>query len=66
MYNKVIMNNQTNQMSGTTKGSLKKKLGLKGKTKPGDMIGKMNMLKGNQLKMGIASPKVAGTIKKII
>jgi len=53
-------------MSGTTKGSLKKKLGLKGKTKPGDMIGKMNMLKGKQLKMGIASPKVAGTIKKII
>lgn len=32
-------------MSGTQKGSLKSKLGLKGKTKPGEMISRMNSMK---------------------
>lgn len=32
-------------MSGNIKGALKKKLGLKGNTKPGDMISKMNSMK---------------------
>ena len=32
-------------MSGTKKGSLKKKLGLRGKTKPGEMISAMNKIK---------------------
>ena len=62
------MNNLNKTMAGAQKGFLKRKLGLRGKTKPGDMIGAMNVLKGKQLKIGIASPKtkVASTIKKII
>ncbi len=49
-------------MSGTQLGSLKSKLGLKGKTKPGDMITRMNKMKpGN-----ISASKVKETIKKII
>lgn len=45
-------------MSGTLKGSLKKKLGLKGKTKPGDMIYRMNKMKGEK-----PSIKKSGTYK---
>lgn len=37
-------------MSGTYKGSLKKKLGLKGKTKTGEMISAMNKSKVHHLK----------------
>ncbi len=44
-------------MAGTKHGALKKKLGLKGKTKAGEMISAMNKLKGT----GITK-----TIKKII
>ncbi len=37
-------------MAGSKMGSLKKKLGLKGKTKPGQMIGAMNKMKKVSLK----------------
>lgn len=40
-------------MAGTKMGSIKKKLGLKGKTKPGEMIAKMNKLKQLQIKAAI-------------
>lgn len=45
-------------------GAIKKKLGLKGKTKPGEMIAKWNEMKNNPVKK--VAPKVASTIKKII
>ncbi len=37
-------------MSGSKLGGLKKKLGLKGKTKPGEMISRMNKMKGESAK----------------
>ena len=37
-------------MAGSQMGSLKKKLGLKGKTKTGEMIGAMNKIKKSGLK----------------
>lgn len=45
------------RMSGNYMGAIKKKLGLKGKTKPGDMIARLNEMK---------NPKIIKTIKKII
>lgn len=50
-------------MPGTKKGGLMKKLGLKGKTKPGEMIAKMNKMKGMPEK---AKKSVKKVIKKII
>ncbi len=50
-------------MSGTPMGSLKAKLGLKGKTKPGEMISRMNKIKGDNLSKEV---KIESTIKKII
>lgn len=44
-------------MAGTKLGSLKSKLGLKGKTKPGQMISRMNQLKAEEAKEGKMSPK---------
>ena len=48
-------------MSGNTIGYIKGKMGLKGKTKPGEMISRMNSMKGES-----RSKEVKGTIKKII
>ncbi len=45
-------------MSGTPLGSLKAKLGLKGPTKPGEMISAMNKSKSNE--------NIKAVIKKII
>lgn len=47
-------------------GSLKSKLGLKGNTKPGEMISRMNALKGESLKEAVKteSAKVISNIKK--
>lgn len=42
-------------MAGTQKGSLMKKLGLSGATKPGDMIARMNQIKSGAMKAGSAS-----------
>ena len=53
MYNVLIM-------SGTSFGRVKAKLGLKGNTKPGEMISRMNEMKTK------ADVKVESTIKKII
>lgn len=39
----------TNTKLGTKKGSMKKKLGMKGSVKPGDMITAMNKMKGGAL-----------------
>ncbi len=45
-------------MAGTKKGSIKKRLGLRGRTKPGEMISKMNSInksgsfKGKSNKLG--------------
>lgn len=47
-------------------GQIKRKLGLKGETKPGEMIARMNALKNSSLKSEVATPKVEETIKKII
>lgn len=38
-------------MAGTSMGNIKAKMGLKGKTKPGEMIGRMNDIKSGKLKM---------------
>jgi len=38
-------------MSGTSMGFLKGKMGLRGPTKPGDMISKMNAMKTKKLTM---------------
>ncbi len=46
-------------------GSIKRKLGLKGKTKPGDMIAAMNKAK-NAGKIEKPPKKVAKIIKKTI
>jgi len=59
-------------MSGTKMGSIKKKLGLRGKTKPGEMISAMNKSKVKALGGSfngagrLGQSKVAKTIKKII
>jgi hypothetical protein len=61
-------------MSGTQIGSLKAKLGLKGQTKPGQMISKMNQMKyGAGSGMGrlekaskVIKAGIKKTIKKII
>lgn len=45
-------------------GYIKGKMGLKGKTEPGQMISAMNKMKGSALKKSISSVK--STIKKII
>lgn len=50
-------------MSGTFTGALKSKLGLKGKTKPGEMIAKMNAIKNTpklSKKMGKSPMKKYG------
>jgi hypothetical protein len=47
-------------MSGSKMGSLKKKLGLKGKTKPGEMISAMNKIK----KMTAGSASGVGRLQK--
>ena len=53
-------------MSGTIKGGLKSKLGLRGATKPGDMIQKMNDMKyGAASGMG-RKEKAKKVTKKII
>lgn len=64
------MNKKNKKVSGTKLGSLKAKLGLKGKTKPGAMISAMNKIKagsasgvGRLQKAKVATKKV---IKKII
>jgi hypothetical protein len=51
-------------MSGNSLGALKKKLGLKGTTKPGEMIARMNALKNGKIEK--PTKKVAKIIKKII
>ena len=56
MYNVLIM-------SGTSFGRVKAKLGLKGKTKPGELNSRMNEMKTDKTK---ADVKVESTIKKII
>lgn len=38
-------------MAGTKMGSIKKKLGLKGKTKPGEMIARLNKIKQQEIKI---------------
>ncbi len=38
---------------GTKMGAIKKKLGLKGKTKPGQMITSMNKLKNGKMSMEV-------------
>jgi hypothetical protein len=54
-------------MSGTSFGRVKAKLGLKGKTKPGEMISRMNEMKTSQTAKTVkADSKVEATIKKII
>lgn len=44
-------------MAGTKMGSIKSKLGLRGKTKPGEMITRMNKLKAEEKKESKLSPK---------
>jgi hypothetical protein len=46
-------------MAGNFMGSVKKKLGLKGKTKPGEMIAKMN-----KMKMTAGSASGVGRLQK--
>ena len=53
----------TTVKSGTSFGRVKAKLGLKGKTKPGELISRMNEMKTDKTK---ADVKVESTIKKII
>jgi len=55
-------------MSGNSLGYLKGKMGLKGKTKPGEMLTRMNEMKRDNLKQEVKteSKKVEATIKKII
>lgn len=48
-------------MSGSPLGAIKKKLGLKGPTKPGEMIARWNELKNKP-----APTSIKNTIKKII
>jgi hypothetical protein len=45
-------------MAGNKMGSIKAKLGLRGKTKPGEMIARMNKIKNEKTKVDV--------IKKII
>ena len=45
-------------MAGNKLGSIKAKLGLRGKTKPGEMIARMNKIKNEKMKVDV--------IKKII
>jgi hypothetical protein len=45
-------------MAGTKMGQIKAKLGLRGKTKPGEMIARMNKIKNEKMKVDV--------IKKII
>jgi hypothetical protein len=52
-------------MSGNSLGYLKGKMGLKGKTAPGQMITAMNKMKGDSLKKTMTAP-INKTIKKII
>lgn len=52
-------------MAGNSLGYLKGKMGLKGKTEPGQMISAMNKMKGDSLKKSISS-SIKSTIKKII
>jgi hypothetical protein len=40
-------------MAGTKMGQIKAKLGLRGKTKPGEMIARMNKIKTDMLKVDI-------------
>lgn len=49
---------------GTKTGSLKKKLGLKGKTKPGEMIAKMNAMKAGSAS-GVGRLQKAKAVKKV-
>ena len=54
-------------MAGNQLGYLKGKMGLKGKTSPGQMISAMNKMKGNALKKTVsAESSIKNTIKKII
>lgn len=64
-YNGAIITKHAT-MAGTKKGSLMRKLGLKGKTSPGEMISSMNRMKGKELSKEVkASPKDASIIRKI-
>lgn len=53
-------------MSGSSLGYIKGKMGLKGKTKPGDMISRMNKMKSDSLTKEVKLPQIKNTIKKII
>lgn len=44
-------------MSGTKLGVIKKKLGLRGKTKPGEMVKRYNDIKSGKVKMAKATKK---------
>ncbi len=48
-------------MAGNQLGAIKAKMGLKGPTKPGQLISRMNEMKGDKL-----SKEVKTVIKKII
>lgn len=52
-------------MAGNFIGSMKKKMGLKGKTKPGDMISAMNKMKGGSAS-GVGRLQKSKMIKKAI
>ncbi len=53
-------------MSGTPLGYIKSKLGLKGPTRPGQMIERMNAIKSGKIVVAKPAPKVQEIIKKII
>ena len=44
-------------MAGNKMGYIKRKLGLKGKTKPGEMLSRLNALKSEEKKEAKLSPK---------
>ncbi len=53
-------------MSGNPLGAIKAKLGLKGQTKPGEMISRMNQMKGKVLEKKSQEESKVAVIKKII
>ncbi len=53
-------------MAGTPLGYIKSKLGLKGPTKPGEMIARMNDIKSGKVKVEKAKPQIKQIIKETI